>query len=364
MSLSERKKEILRAVIEQYVETAEPVGSKTVATRLGSSISSATARNEMAELEDIGLLEQPHTSAGRIPTSQGYRVYVDDLMRRHSLSTDDARQIDNALKERPTRQGPIFDEAGTLASRITTYPAYTMASTTGAVCVARFDLIYIDSYTFIIVTLLNNDTVKNKLVHSTSPVDPAMLTKLSAVLNASFTGISEERITHALISATERAVGDLIGISAIIAGFVIELLCEAKAGQTHVAGAMTLLNHAEYRDVDKARRLMSYLSDDKELARLPTPSAAGEIKITIGPENLAKELLDSSVVAVRYDAGGDMQGLLGVVGPTRMDYSKVAARLSYIAQGLSMLLTGGDLLSLDTDMKTRNTGKTGDDDIG
>ena len=236
-----------------------------------------------------------------------------------------------------------------------------MASTKGIVCIARYDLIYVDTFTFIIVTLLNNDTVKNKLVHITQPVDPAMLIKLTTVFNASFTGIQEERITPALISSTERAVGDLSGIVAVIAGFTIELLCEAKSKQARVAGTMNLLSYPEYRDIDKAQRLIRYLSDDKELARLPSPDATGEVKITIGPENLAEELRDSSVMAVRYDAGGEVQGLIGVVGPTRMDYSKVAARLSYIARGLSWLLTGGDLLHIDTDAKTS---KIGDDDLG
>ena len=338
LSLSERKKEILRAVVEQYVETAEPVGSKAVASELGSSVSSATIRNEMAELETLGLLDQPHTSAGRVPSMHGYRVYVNELMRRHKLSNDDAKEINSALKSSTAGQAHLLDKAGSLASRLTTYPAYAMASTTGLVSIARFDLIYIDAFTFVVVTLLSNDTVNNKLVHLTSPIETALLTKLGTMFNASFTGIPEERITSALITSAERALGDTTGIVAVVAGFAIELLCEAKASQARVAGAMNLLNHPEYRDIEKAQRLIRYLSDDKELARLPSPASAGEIKITIGPENLAEELRDSSVMAVRYDAGGDMQGLIGVVGPTRMEYSKVAARLSYIAQGLSTLL--------------------------
>lgn len=356
MILSDRKKEILRAIVEQYVETAEPVGSKTVAAELGSAISSATVRNEMAELESMGLLEQPHTSAGRVPSSLGYRVYVNEIMKRHRLSNDDAREISSALKGRVSGQDRLLDEAGSLASRLTTYPAYAMASVTGIVSIARFDFIYVDPFTFIIVTLLNNDTVKNKLIHLTSPVESVMLIKLAAVFNASFTGIPEERITPALITSTERAVGDNAGVVAIIAAFTIELLVEVKSGGARVTGAMSLLNHPEYKDIGKAQRLISYLSDDRELARLPSPDSAGEIKITIGPENLADELRDSSVMAVRYDAGGDMQGLIGVVGPTRMEYSKVAARLSYIAQGLSMLLSAGDKLFA-------NNTVAGDEDI-
>jgi len=361
MNISERKKEILRAVVEQYVQTAEPVGSKTVAAELGSSVSSATIRNEMAELESLGLLEQPHTSAGRIPSSHGYRVYVNELMRRQKISSDDALVINTMLKNRAAEQGRLLDDAGNLTSRLTKYPAYALSSATGIVSIARFDFIYVDAFTFIIVTLLNNDTVKNKLVHLTTPVEQQMLTKLAAVFNASFTGIAEERITPSLITATERAVGDTSGIVAVAAGYTIELLCEAKAVGARVSGTMNLLNHPEYRDIEKAQRLIQYLSDDKELARLPSPNSSGEIKITIGAENLADELRDTSVMAVRYDAGGDVQGLIGVVGPTRMDYSKVAARLSYIAQGLSWLLAGGDMVQLEAE---KERSKIGGDDVG
>ena len=352
MLLSERKKVVLRAVVEQHVKTAEPVGSKAVAAELGSSVSSATIRNEMAELESLGLLEQPHTSAGRVPSAQGYRAYVNELMRRHDLSPDDAIEINNTLDRSPAvsshmleksllpEKSKLLYEAGGLASRLTTYPAYALASATGLVSIVRLDFIFIDPFSFIIVALMSNDSVKNKLVHLTSPIDSTALIKLGAVFNANFTGIPEDRITPPLIKSVERAVCDTSGIVAIIAAFAIELLCEAKTIGTHVTGAMSLLNHPEYRDIEKVQRLVNYLSNDKELTKLPSPDASGEIKITIGPENLANELRDTSVMTVRYDAGDDMQGLIGVVGPTRMDYSKVAARLSYIAQGLSRILTG------------------------
>jgi len=363
MSLSQRKKEILRTVVELYVKGAEPVGSKAVAEALGLSVSSATVRSEMADLESIGLLEQPHTSAGRIPSSQGYRLYVNDLMQDQKISSDDEDVINSTFDVHIAEPKHLLDEVGSLASRLTTYPAYAMASATGIVCIARFDLIYVDSSTFIIVVLLSNDTVKNKLVHLTTDIKPPMLTKLSAVLNASFTGIPEERITPALITSTERATGDTNGVVAIVAGFTIELLVEAKTVGTRVSGAINLLNHPEFRDVDKAQRVIRYLSDEKELARLPSPEAAGEIKITIGPENLADELRDSSVMAIKYDAGSDIQGLIGVVGPTRMDYSKVAAHLSYMAKGLSWLLGGlsSDILQLSSSAKLN---RIGDEDIG
>jgi len=363
MSLSERKKEILRAVVELYVKGAEPIGSKAVAERLKTSVSTATIRNEMADLESMGLLEQPHTSAGRIPSSNGYRIYVNELMQNQGISRNDAEVIDSELDEHLDKSANMLDKVGSLTSRLTTYPAYATASATGIVCIARFDLIYVDPSTFIIVALLSNDTVKNKLVHLTTNIEPPMLTKLSAVLNASFTGIPEERITPALITSTERAVGDTSGVVAVVAGYTIELLVEAKTVGTHISGAVNLLSHPEFRDVDKAQRVIRYLTDEKELARLPSPDSPGELKITIGPENLANELCDSSVMAIKYDAGNDIQGLIGVVGPTRMDYSKVAAHLSYMAQGLSLLLGGlsGDLLKLNAPIISN---KLGDDNIG
>ncbi|MDR2598882.1 MAG: heat-inducible transcriptional repressor HrcA [Oscillospiraceae bacterium] len=361
MNLSERKKGILSKVVELYVKTAEPVGSKAVVESLGSRISSATVRSEMVELESLGLLEQPHTSAGRIPSSTGYRIYVNDLMQSQNVSTDDAHEINNTLDKRIAEKSHLLDKASNLTSRLTTYPAYAMTSATGIITIARFDFIYVDSSSFIIVALLSNDTVKNKLVQLLKPCKPQMQAKLVAVFNASFTGKPEESITPALITATERAVGDTTGIVAVIAGFAIELLVEAKSIGAHIAGAVNLLDHPEYRDIDKAQRIIRYLSDVKELARLPSPDTAGEIKITIGPENLADELRDSSVVAVKYDTGGDMQGLIGVIGPIRMDYSKVAANLSYIAQGLSLLLSGSGILQLDTATKSK---KIGDEEVG
>jgi heat-inducible transcriptional repressor len=344
MDIGERKKRILRAVIDQYIQTAEPVGSKAIAAAIGMNISPATIRNEMADLESLGLLEQPHTSAGRIPTALGYRIYVNELMDEHRLSTQETEIINRALQSRIQQLDKLLSDAGRLTSQLTSYPAYALAASVTVITISRFDLIYIDTGDFIIVVLLSNKTVKNKLVHLPFPVERALLNKLQALFNASFTNITEDKITPVLLTATERASGDVIGLTAIIAAFAIEILSETKTRETHITGASNLLEYPEYRDVDKAQRLLRYLSDENELARLPVPEDNGGMKITIGPENLAEELRDSSVIVARYDAGDSMEGLIGVVGPTRMDYSKVAARLAYIARGLSWLFSGGDKL--------------------
>ena len=329
MDISSRKKKILAAVIEEYIRTAEPVGSKAIAASADLGCSSATIRNELAELAAMGYLEQPHTSAGRVPTPLGYRMYVNELMEHKDLTAEETQAITQSLTGRHQR-GELMTDASRLASQLT---------------IRRFDLIYLDANSFIIVLLLSDDTVKNKLVHLPVSAEQSMIQKLAAVFNAHFTGIREPDITPTLISSVERAAQDNLGITAVIAAFAIEALTGAGAAQTYLVGESQLLHQPEFRDPDKAHRLMSYLSDGSNLLEIPMEQLGGEneVRVLIGPENVAEELRDSSVVLATYDAGENMRGLIGVVGPTRMDYSKVAAKLSFIAAGLSKLLGGGTL---------------------
>ncbi|MCL2342775.1 MAG: heat-inducible transcriptional repressor HrcA [Firmicutes bacterium] len=341
MELSDRKKKILSAVIDSYVDTAEPVGSKAITQQSGLSLSSATIRSEMAELEAMGYLEQPHTSAGRVPTARGYRLYVNELMERQKLCAEETEALENSLRQKIQQLDKLVSEVGRLASQVTDYAVLSLAAPRPS-AIIRFDLIYIDANTFIIVSMQSNNSVKNKLVHLPFSVEEGMLRKLSAVFNAHFTGITEEQITPLLISSMERASGDTMGLVSIIAGFAIEILCETGTGEAYVTGASKLLRQPEYHDPDKAHKLIHFLSDSEQLLQLPAPEAGGDIKVLIGPENVAEELKDSSVILVKYNLGENSQGLVGVVGPTRMDYSSVAARLSYIAAALSRLLGSGE----------------------
>jgi heat-inducible transcriptional repressor len=339
MELSERKKKILSAVVEEYIETAEPVGSKTIQQRADLTCSSATIRNELASLEREGYLEQPHTSAGRIPTAKGYRLYVNELMREQKLSLEETQKINEGLSAKIEELNKLMSDVGHLASELTSYPALTLSAPQSAT-IKRFDLIYIDPNTFIIVLLLSNNTVKNKLIHLPFSFEESMVTKLSAVFNASFTGIRDDEITQVLIQSTERAVGDTMGLTSVIAGFAIEALSSSHVAETMVSGGENLLKLPEFKDPTKAHKLMSYLSSSPEFADLPSLSPNGDVKVLIGPENVAEELKDSSVVLASYNAGGNTRGVIGVVGPTRMDYSTVAAQLSYIAEELSHILGG------------------------
>ena len=338
MALSERRKKILRAVVEEYIDSAEPVGSNTVLSKTGLGCSSATIRNELVALDKEGYLEQPHTSAGRVPTAKGYRLYVNELMRERELTHDETEAINRGLDMGGGNE-KLMDAVGHMATALTSYPALTI-SAAAAVTVKRVELIYLDSNSFIIVLLLTGDTVKNKLVHLPFSFSELLITRLSAVFNSSFTGVTEDRITPELIASTERAVGDTMGLTSVIAGFLIETLSTSKGGAS-VSGEANLLKLPEFRDPEKAHKLINYLSNSENLASLSTSPDFGDVKVLIGPENAALELKDSSVVLASYNAGDNMRGIIGVVGPTRMDYSAVAAKLAYIAGGLSKLLGGG-----------------------
>lgn len=343
MELNERKKKILSAIVESYIATAEPVGSKVIAESGGLDISSATIRNEMAELTAMGYLEQPHTSAGRIPSPQGYRLYVNELMDRQRLSLEETETINRSMNLKIQQLDRLMSDIGKLTSSLTQYPVVALAAPVAAT-ITRYDLIYVDVNTFIIVVMLNDKAVHNKLIHLPFSVEQGMIQRIASVLNTSFVGITEDKINPELIDSAERACGDTMGLVSVISTFVLETLKETTRGEAVFSGASHLLRQPEFRDPDKAHDIMSYLSDSEHLLGLPPGETRGGIEVIIGPENLAEELKDSSVIIARYDAGDNMQGLIGVVGPTRMDYSGVAAKLSYIAEGLSRLLGSSEAL--------------------
>ena len=343
MGISDRKKKILAALVDEYIKTAEPVGSKAIAQLADLNCSSATIRNELAELTAMGYLEQPHTSAGRIPTPSGYRMYVNELMEKQKLSIEQTEDINSRLNLKLQQLDSMMTDVGKIASQLTDYPALALATPTPAT-IKRFDLIYIDANTFIIVVMLSNNTVKNKLVHLPVSVNQPMIQKLSTLFNANFTGITNDKITSILIHSTERAADDSLGLSSVIASFAMETLAEQGAVSAYVTGENRLLNQPEFRDPDKANKLMNYLAEGGHLITGQTAEDFGtdEVRVLIGPENAAEELKDSSVVLASYDMGDNTRGLIGVVGPTRMNYSEVAAKLSFLAKGLSRRLGGGE----------------------
>ena len=204
MAISERKKKILAAVVDEYIRTAEPVGSKAIAQSGQLKCSSATIRNELAELVALGYLEQPHTSAGRVPTPMGYRMYVNELMDRQRLGIEETEELNRRLNQKLQELDATIGAVSRLASQLTDYPALALTSRT-SVTLKRIDLIYVDANTFIIVLMLSGNTVKSKLVKLPVSVDQEMMQRLSTLFNASFLGISASEMHPVLIHAHRQA---------------------------------------------------------------------------------------------------------------------------------------------------------------
>ena len=338
MALSDRKKRILRAIVEAYIATAEPVGSKTVAQLAGLDVSTATIRNEMADLTDQGYLEQPHTSAGRIPSAAGYRLYVNELMDRQQLTIQETQRINDALNLKMEELDRVIDRAGKVLSQLSDYPVFTMAAAKERITVKRFDLLMVEDNTFIAVVMTDSNVVKNKLIHIPDGLSNPQLQMLAAVLNSSFVGLSREEMEENLSKMEAHTAPGAFELIAMVVEFAMEVLAEQGQQKFRTAGITHLLEHPEYRSLDKAKPLMAYLSEENEAPRLPAALDTGKnMNILIGPENVNDALKDTSVVMASYDIGDNMRGIIGVVGPTRMDYAKVTARLSYFADSLTRM---------------------------
>ena len=337
MELSERKKQILKAVVEHYIESAEPVGSKLLAQELG--VSSATVRNEFAELCELGYLEQPHTSAGRAPTPQGYRLYVNELMERRAVSADEQARIDETLRGKLANAGGAVANAGQLVSSIVNYPAYSVKRGNAALTVERFELLSVDARSFITVVMTSDKNVRSQLQQTALDFDAARLNDLKHLLNTHFTGCSRSEMSARLMSVSEQLAPELFLVVSRTVEYAALILDEAGRRDVETTGANRILTMPEYRDVDRANELMTFLVDNKE--QLPVPEGDAPVQVLIGPENVDQALRDTSVVVASYDIGDGMRGLVGVVGPTRMDYATVTARLAYFAESLSRMFGKG-----------------------
>ena len=335
MELTERKKQILRAIVDSYIRTAEPVGSKTISQLPGMDFSPATIRNEMADLTSMGLLEQPHTSAGRVPSAAGYRLYVDELMQDYRLSMDETKTINQAMEVKMQEVDKMISQVGKLVSKMTDLPAYAVAARSSQRTVKRFDLILAEAGSFILVVMLSDNQVQNKLIRLPLDVSQEDLRLLSAVLNASLTELTADEITPELLAKVTRSAAGAASLVPVIVDYTVELLKKTHS-EVYMTGQAKLLGQPEYHDVEKAQEVLTSLDEDV-ISNLPATLSSGTTQILVGPENVAKELKDSSVVITKFDIGDGMQGLIGVVGPTRMDYAKITARLSYFAENLGRM---------------------------
>ena len=334
MELTDRKKKILKVVIEDYIRTAEPVGSKAIASEMGGKVSSATIRNELADLVELGYLEQPHTSAGRVPSPKGYRLYVNELMEQQRLSLAETEKINQSLQMKMEELDHILSQAGRAVSSFVNYPTYMSVTGRKTLTAKRFELLPVDERSCIVVMMMSDDRVKSQLLRLQLKVDLDQLPTLVSLLNGHFAGVSPSEMNHRLMNVAEQIPPQLFLLLSQTISYAADSLEEAGQREIVTAGTKELLKLPEFRDADKAHQLMSFMTDSKE--NLPLPDD-GPMKILIGPENVIDALKNTSVVIASYDIGDGMRGLIGVVGPTRMDYASVAARLSGFADGLTRL---------------------------
>ena len=245
MELSARKKQILKRVIEDYIASAEPVGSKAIAQEMGGSVSSATVRNELAEMSDLGYLEQPHTSAGRVPSPKGYRLYVNELMERREVSEAEAEEINETLQDKMSAAGSMISQAGQMASSIVDYPAYAVAEGKSGVTVKRFELLGVDDTSFITVVMTDDSRVKSQLQRSPLAFDRARLTDLSALLNTHFTKQSREEMSAKLMGLSDQIAPELFLVLSATVGYAAEILEETAKKDVFTTGASQVLKMPE-----------------------------------------------------------------------------------------------------------------------
>ncbi|MCQ2432305.1 MAG: heat-inducible transcriptional repressor HrcA [Clostridia bacterium] len=340
-ALSDRKKQILKAIIDVHIRLGEPVGSKFLTQNEQISLSSATIRNEMAELEEMGYLRQPHTSAGRIPSRAGYRLYVDSLMNRRPLSSGESEQLDNLLKARQDAFGSVLEQAGKMISSLTGYAALTMKNGVSAVTVKRFDGVWIDSRSFILVMTLDRDSVRSKTVHMPVEISDAELKVLMRVLNDEAAGLTMDEINLPRIMKMETALGDHAMLLSTVIKHVYSVIGTMDSGDIRFEGVNRLLDYPEFSDIGHIRELFGVFENKDEIASLLTGAQDDQVNVIIGSETNVRAMENAALVFRTLTEDGRSIGALGVIGPLRMDYARVVGVIEYMAKRLEDLMNEG-----------------------
>ena len=337
--LDKRKAYILATVVYEYIATAEPVGSNTLTQKYNLGVSSATVRNEMAELESEGYLVQPHTSAGRIPSDAGYRTYVDQLMQPEQLDADDRRRIRDDLREASRELDEIIDQASRLLGRLSNNLAFITKPQLDTQSFKHVQLIWLSPHTGVAVVVTSLGVAAQTLFELANDVDADSLTRLSNALNARLSNRLLREITDADVSSTVRE----LGLNDDLAGAVASALRSARSNEmpgVSAAGTQNLLDQPEFHDLRKVRSILRMIEEQKTLYDLVANAMTSEAaSVKIGAELGVDEMSDLSVVTVPYRFGPHAIGMLSILGPRRMPYARLLALASGTADTLSERLS-------------------------
>ena len=336
MRFDDRKKRKLSAIVETYIQTGEPVGSKTLSEFPGICVSPATIRNEMAALFEMGLLEQPHTSAGRIPSHLGYRAYIDDLMMVKPLTDDEKDGIDALFNiSDPDPDKLLADSAETLAE-YTGCAAVAMTTTPHYVTVEHIDIVPADESTVVLLVIASNGVVKSKVCRLGFRVNTGISDFFKKFANDRFCGHTLKEISAEFVTAVSVQLGEYSNVfNPLIVG-IYELCKEVYDGQYYLGGREKLLTYNEYSD--RALEIMKLISKRDKLGPVIGNNPSG-VTVFIGKENSLSQLSGSSLVVARFNIGENDCGTIGLIGPVRMDYAKLIPHLEYFAEKLGTLLS-------------------------
>ncbi len=335
--LSERKKQILKAIVEAHIDAGEPVGSKYILQNTLMSCSSATIRNEMAELEQLGYLVQPHTSAGRVPSEQGYRFYVDSLVEQYAATTHDVVRINQLLKAKMTEIDQILETASKLASSMTNYTGIAIKPKASSVTMSRFELISIDAHTFAMVMISSSGVVKTKKVKVDGVVTESALALLGELFNALLCGIGADMITLPIIMEMESQMGESAFLVNPAVKCVWEVMSEMDGGELRFSGLNHLLKYPEYSDTQQLGQLLGTLENQDEILDLVAGTEGDDISVYIGSESPVKVMKNSALVFKPIKKNGKTVGIIGVLGPRRMNYRQVLQTIDEIGGSIAVM---------------------------
>lgn len=338
MQLDERKRKILQAIIRNYLDSGEPVGSRTISKYTDLKLSSATIRNEMADLEEMGLIVQPHTSAGRIPSDKGYRFYVDTMLEEKEREICELKEM---LLEKEERTELLLKQVAKVLAMNTNYATMITAPTVQRNKLKFLQLSRVDKHQILAVIVAEGNIIKNSMIRIREYLDDETLLKLNILLNTNLNGLCMEEINLGVIAALKQKAG----IHSDLIGEVLDAVAEAiKADEDleiYTSGANNIFKYPELADHRRASDLITTFEEKQLLGHLVEQSLKGNqengIQIYIGDETKVQSMKDCSVVTATYELGEGMRGTIGIIGPKRMDYEKVVDTLKTLKHQLDEL---------------------------
>lgn len=331
--LDDRKLKILIAIIKTYLETGEPVGSRTISKYTDLHLSSATIRNEMSDLEDLGFILQPHTSAGRIPSDKGYRLYVDLLMEE---KMQEVNEIEEQMLQKADKMDQLLKQAAKVLANNTNYATMISSPAYNRNKLKFIQLSQVDEEQLLTVIVMEGNIVKNKIVTVNDPLNNETLLKLNMLLNTTLNGIRIDEINLGLIARLKEQAGEHCELVGDILSAVEEVIQLDSDMEIYTSGATNIFKYPELSDKKSAQEIISAFEEKQQLAALVTQTLANEektgIQVYIGNEMPVQNMKDCSVVTATYELEEGMQGTIGILGPKRMDYEHVMKTLK-ILQG-------------------------------